>query len=414
MVATYDANDPSEDRFDYMLNLDLVPRRVRNSNDNNCSSDRCAVDVVGYTLSLFGVYDGHGGGDCAQFAQDHLLRTCAAHIAVALDCEVDNFDLGDEALEDARDARHSSVNKALCTAFVNVDERWMSDIDPDVVQSSCFKGGPWNSGSCAVVAALLVPEIMDEDGESRRISEELTSKLYTAHLGDCRAVLFSDDHIDSTDSNLFLPVVREKIGPYAHLNCCEQLTEDHAASNKSEQTLVENRCGDSSRAIITGASGVARVAGSLAVTRALGDAYLKRPDMSFGSYKEHCPFITCVPEVSCKVIGVPFSNAVPSQLLCMGTDGIFEKIESNQSIINEIQSSTNQDRSLMNNNVVLPDQNLSNIVIDHVIENVCSIRDLTKRSFTALKPGRARRSKHDDMTFMTIDLSAFLQSFRLE
>jgi hypothetical protein len=36
--------------------------------------------------------------------------------------------------------------------------------------------------------------------------------------------------------------------------------------------------------------GIKRVAGSLAVTRALGDAYLKTPLLSFLPYKSHAPY----------------------------------------------------------------------------------------------------------------------------
>ena len=43
--------------------------------------------------------------------------------------------------------------------------------------------------------------------------------------------------------------------------------------------------------------GIRRVAGSLAVTRALGDLYLKKREFSFHPYKEHVPYITVTPEV---------------------------------------------------------------------------------------------------------------------
>lgn len=55
------------------------------------------------------------------------------------------------------------------------------------------------------------------------------------------------------------------------------------------------------RAISAGVGGgIKRVAGSLAVTRALGDAYLKTPLLSFLPYKSHAPYITARPEVNCR------------------------------------------------------------------------------------------------------------------
>jgi hypothetical protein len=45
------------------------------------------------------------------------------------------------------------------------------------------------------------------------------------------------------------------------------------------------------------AGGVNRVAGSLMVTRALGDAYLKRPSLSFQPYKCVRAFSRCLPSL---------------------------------------------------------------------------------------------------------------------
>lgn len=51
-----------------------------------------------------------------------------------------------------------------------------------------------------------------------------------------------------------------------------------------------------------GNAAIPRVAGSLAVTRALGDGYLKRCDMSLEPFSRHVPYITCLPTVSFKKI----------------------------------------------------------------------------------------------------------------
>lgn len=41
-----------------------------------------------------------------------------------------------------------------------------------------------------------------------------------------------------------------------------------------------------------------RVAGSLAVTRAIGDAYLKVPELSLPPFRQHVPYITAQPQTS--------------------------------------------------------------------------------------------------------------------
>ena len=66
--------------------------------------------------------------------------------------------------------------------------------------------------------------------------------------------------------------------------------------------------------------GIKRVAGSLAVTRALGDAYLKTPRLSFFPYKTHTPYITARPEVNCRPI-VKGGDKV----LMLATDGVWER-----------------------------------------------------------------------------------------
>jgi len=75
------------------------------------------------------------------------------------------------------------------------------------------------------------------------------------------------------------------------------LTTDHSAYNPAEVTAVLRRCNNAPRAISAGVGGgIKRVAGSLAVTRALGDAYLKTPALSFLPYKQFAPYITARPE----------------------------------------------------------------------------------------------------------------------
>ena len=72
------------------------------------------------------------------------------------------------------------------------------------------------------------------------------------------------------------------------------LSHDHNCINQNEVELVKQRSTDgapirkSQKDLAKGStSAVARVAGSLAVTRAIGDAYLKRKNLSFEPYKHH-------------------------------------------------------------------------------------------------------------------------------
>ena len=99
------------------------------------------------------------------------------------------------------------------------------------------------------------------------------------------------------------------------------LTTDHSAYNPAEVTAVLRRCNNAPRAISAGVGGgIKRVAGSLAVTRALGDAYLKTPLLSFNPYKSHAPYITARPEVNCRPLVKDLDK-----VLILSTDGVWER-----------------------------------------------------------------------------------------
>uniref|UniRef100_A0A7S1ZH97 PPM-type phosphatase domain-containing protein n=1 Tax=Ditylum brightwellii TaxID=49249 RepID=A0A7S1ZH97_9STRA len=99
------------------------------------------------------------------------------------------------------------------------------------------------------------------------------------------------------------------------------LTTDHSAYNPAEVTAVLRRCNNAPRAISAASGGgIKRVAGSLAVTRALGDAYLKTPRLSFFPYKRHAPYITARPEVNCRLL-----TKGGDRVLILASDGVWER-----------------------------------------------------------------------------------------
>jgi Protein phosphatase 2C len=106
------------------------------------------------------------------------------------------------------------------------------------------------------------------------------------------------------------------------------LTTDHSAYNPAEVTAVLRRCNNAPRAISAGmGGGIKRVAGSLAVTRALGDAYLKTPLLSFFPYKRHAPYITARPEVNCRPV-----VKEGDKVLILATDGVWERANGEDSL----------------------------------------------------------------------------------
>jgi hypothetical protein len=69
-----------------------------------------------------------------------------------------------------------------------------------------------------------------------------------------------------------------------------------------------------------------RVAGSLAVTRALGDGYLKISDLSSSIYKDYVPYITCRPTIHARKL-------LPSDVcLILASDGLWNYLNAKDSI----------------------------------------------------------------------------------
>lgn len=285
------------------------------------------------------------------------------------------------------------------------------------------------------------------------------------------------------------------------------LTTDHSAYNPAEVTAVLRRCNNAPKAISAGVGGgIKRVAGSLAVTRALGDAYLKTPLLSFLPYKSHAPYITARPEVNCRQL---LKNG--DKVLILATDGVWERASGddvlrwvrnfyeerlaeanrranrrahNANNVDKSQSSSDEDcndtlgdsnnksntlfyqqegserdlfdpaevsmntntssrkrdigsmsppgttnmnatvsqqvlctsavkrrrRSRYNNSDHPPiSYNVADVIVRRVLNKVRRARNISSlQALMSLPPGRARRSKHDDITASVIDLSAFV------
>lgn len=250
------------------------------------------------------------------------------------------------------------------------------------------------------------------------------------------------------------------------------LTTDHSAYNPAEVTAVLRRCNNAPRAISAGVGGgIKRVAGSLAVTRALGDAYLKTPLLSFNPYKRHAPYITGRPEVNCRPI-VKDGDKV----LILATDGVWERASgedvlrwvrnyyaeriaeterrknrrlnqsdrcSNDGSVtgrNKDDDSDERDDDLnMNRKRDIPrspspptkrrklelgrrtngrgsaafdsqrNNTVADVIVRRVLNKVRRARNISSlHALMSLPPGRARRSKHDDITACVVDLSEFV------
>lgn len=262
----------------------------------------------------------------------------------------------------------------------------------------------------------------------------------------------SSDNSHDTPPAIHLPAATRPI----------DLTTDHSAYNPAEVTAVLRRCNNAPRAISAGVGGgIKRVAGSLAVTRALGDAYLKTPLLSFFPYKSHAPYITACPEVNCRPI-VKDGDKV----LILATDGVWERASGEDALrwvrnfyteriadaerrknrrlnlsVNQSDRCSNDGSATINQDDDTDDghdsyarsasppnkrrkiglrrgsgasgshrsSTVADVIVRRVLNKVRRARNISSlHALMSLPPGRARRSKHDDITASVVDLSAFV------
>jgi serine/threonine protein phosphatase PrpC len=315
----------------------------------------------------------------------------------------------------------------------------------------------------------LPPLEVSEEGKTVEFDLETDIERHEGRRGAGKDP--SDSSTSSQDSMDLLPLVQLPPGTRPI-----DLTTDHSAYNPAEVTAVLRRCNNAPRAISAGVGGgIKRVAGSLAVTRALGDAYLKTPLLSFLPYKCHAPYITARPEVNCRPL-VKDGDKV----LVIASDGVWERASGedvlrwvrnfyeeriaeagrrNNRRMNQVDKSqsSNDDsngsfepvpcsknfqqegseRDLFAKNdpdVSNPRKrelasspvgpltkrrkrgrhtrisyNVADVIVRRVLNKVRRARNISSlQALMSLPQGRARRSKHDDITASVVDLSAFV------
>ncbi|XP_006362221.1 probable protein phosphatase 2C 43 [Solanum tuberosum] len=166
--------------------------------------------------TFVGVYDGHGDHDASRFACDNLSR----HL-ITLAQEKGTID--EEVLNNAFAATEDG--------FLSIVKREFHILDPAIASTGC----------CCLVGVIW----------------ERT--LYVANLGDCRAVL-------------------GHIGRFNRI-FAEQLTNDHNVRIKEVRDELRTLHPDDPN-IVSRVGRTWRVKGIIKVTRAIGDASLKKPEFA--------------------------------------------------------------------------------------------------------------------------------------
>ncbi|KAL4167299.1 hypothetical protein KRP22_012785 [Phytophthora ramorum] len=313
----------------------LLSHRTAEYQANNPSEDR-SLNIVKASdegVQINAVFDGHGGSR----AVEHLQTSLCQHILA----EVTSKNSSDE------------IATIVKSAFARCDEQLKQSLmvlPPSVRMSK----GYCNAGSCAVIALFI------------------NSVLYVANVGDCAAVLGK--------------VSKETQGLKA-----VEVSVDHSCNNPHEAKLVVERSHDRNairmskddQATGAGIIGVKRVAGSLAMTRAFGDFYLKCPELSSAPFKSKVPYITSEPSIT--TVYMDGSE----KYVILASDGLWDVMTPQEAV--HIVDKFDPEQSLFFSTA-------SVALIHAALEKIAHRDGLMMHELMSMPHGPVRRRFHDDIT----------------
>lgn len=179
------------------------------------------------------------------------------------------------------------------------------------------------------------------------------------------------------------------------------LTRDHDCQNPAEVAAVRSRTTDPDpiRPSPHGNETLLRVAGILAVTRALGDGYLKDPPNLLSTRLGLAvPYITAKPELTARDRR-PATSSSMRQWLLLASDGLYNWMSNEQiaKVVCDFHTTTT---------TTPPEDNVAQHLVDWVLQkHVCPHWNLTLDQLVDLPMGTHRRMHHDDITVLIADVS---------
>ncbi|XP_050236569.1 probable protein phosphatase 2C 51 [Mercurialis annua] len=181
-------------------------------------------------IGVVAVFDGHGGSEASEMASNLLLDYLYLHVVFQSYKKIVQHH--DDDVSSSSDHQFSALQLEILKEALS---RTIADIDLRFSQEAVRNN--YVSGSTAVVALIY-------DG-----------KILVANVGDSKALLFSEKYQSGSST--------------VHLSATA-LTYDHHPDREDERARIEAAGGS-----VT-IWGVPRVNGVLAMSRAIGDVYLKR------------------------------------------------------------------------------------------------------------------------------------------
>ncbi|KAF3450570.1 hypothetical protein FNV43_RR06659 [Rhamnella rubrinervis] len=219
----------------------------------NHMSNGISESLTHLTSHFFGVYDGHGGSQVANYCRERI------HLALTEEVEITKDDLSDESVGGNQQVQWEKV---FTNCFMNVD---------DEIGGKVRKGISKSDGDASDTLEPVAPETV---GSTAVVALVCSSHIIVANCGDSRAVLCRG---------------KEAIA----------LSVDHKPNREDEYARIEASGGK-----VIQWNGH-RVFGVLAMSRSIGDRYLK-------------PWIIPEPEV----MFVP--RAREDECLILASDGLWD------------------------------------------------------------------------------------------
>jgi len=312
---------------------------------NNPIEDRFnAIQLKNLDGFLVEVLDGHGGFQVAEYASKKL------HIY---------FDERIKQLEGKSLSEDDKIIESINFAFTSVESDFYK------LAKDSFDSG--NISYLYVGACVLVIIIHN-------------NKLYVAQCGDSKAKLFRKEESYSSGSGGYKPI---------------KLTQTLNAGSKKEQMRLKAEYSDDDIYICKRGDKACYVKGRLQPTRSIGDFYLKHRE--FNSETESSPSL----RRKIKNFNGPYIKYLPmiqvyeldkdDRYVVLATDGLWDELDG-RDVANVIKENDGDKGKILDG------------LFHSAMYHAARIAGMSYEDLLKVPLGRNRRSLHDDITVMVVDL----------